>query len=209
MRMKGLVLCLPLAAILAVSASAQEKQDKKPAAGDQKAAAPDKDAAMKAWMDYMTPGAPHKGFEKMVGKWTVKVKAQMDPGQPAEESEGSAEFSVIMGGRYMEEKFEGKMMGQPFEGRGITAYDNGKKKYVSVWIDSSMTGVMTMTGTMDPAGKVLTSTGDMYDPATKKSSKVKGVMTAVDPDTARFEMWMPGKDGKLWKGLEMTYTRKK
>lgn len=116
---------------------------------------------------------------------------------------------MILGGRYMEEKFEGKMMGQPFLGAGWFAYDNYKKKYLSTWVDNMGTGIMMMSGTYDTSGKVLTSWGTMDDVAAKKTLKVKTVTTSIDADNSRFEMWMPSPDGKMWKSMEIHYTRQK
>jgi hypothetical protein len=77
------------------------------------------------------------------------------------------------------------------------------------WVDSSVTGIMTMTGNYDKSGKVLTCSGTMDDVVAKKPSKMKSVATYVDADHVTFEMWMPAPDGKMWKGLEMHYTRQK
>jgi hypothetical protein len=204
------LLIVPLAALLAAPLVGEEKkEEKKPDAAAPAAAAPDKDAVMKAWMDAGKPGEPHKKLAAMEGSWTVKVKSQMDPSAPAEETEGTAEMKMILGGRYLEQKYEGKMMGQPFSGVGWTAYDNIKKKYVSTWVDNTATGVMVMYGSYDKSGKVLTSWGTYDDAVTKKATKMKEVLTEVDADTAKFEMHMPGPDGKLYKGLEMVYKRKK
>ena len=52
---------------------------------------------------------------------------------------------MILGGRYLEQRYEGTMMGQPFSGIGVTGFDNYKKKFVSTWVDSMGTAIMTMT----------------------------------------------------------------
>ena len=45
-----------------------------------------------------------------------------------------------MGGRYLHGMFKGTAMGQPFEGASVSGYDNTKKKYFNVWVDSMSTG---------------------------------------------------------------------
>lgn len=207
-----------LALTLALPAIAEEA---KPAAKDAKPAekaaakpaarphAPSQEEMMKAWGAYMTPGEPHARLAKLAGSWTTKTKSWMDPAKPPEETTGTCEFKSVLGGRYLEQRFEGTMMGQPFSGIGITGYDNIKKRYESFWIDSAGTGMMIMTGTPDPAGKKTIYTGSMLDPLTKKKVAMKSIDTLVDDDNIQFDMWASGPDGKMAKVMEMTYTRKK
>jgi hypothetical protein len=217
---KFLSLATALLLATAVDAHTLAAADK-PASGDKLAAKPAKAAAskakagpseeeaMKAWMAYATPGEPHKLLAKGEGTWAVKVKSWMNPSKPPEETDGTSVAKMVLGGRYLEEHFEGTAMGQPFSGMGTTGYDNYKKKYVATWIDSSATGIMTTTGTFDESGKVMTSWGTMDDPVAKKTVKMKMVGTWVDDDTHRFEMWSTGPGGKMHKVMEMVYTRKK
>ena len=200
-----------LALALALPSAAEEP---KPAAKETKpapkpAAAPSQEEMMKAWGAYMTPGDPHARLAKLAGSWTTKTKSWMDPAKPPEETTGTCEFKSVLGGRYLEQRFEGSMMGQPFSGIGFTGYDNIKKKYESYWIDSAGTGMMIMTGTPDPTGKKTVYTGSMLDPLTKKAVAMKAIDTKVDDDNVQFDMWASGPDGKMAKVMEMTYTRKK
>lgn len=202
---------LALALALALPAVAEEPKapakDAKPA--PQTSAAPGQEELMKAWTAYMTPGEPHARFARLAGTWTTKTKSWMDPAQPPEETTGSCEFRTVLGGRYLEQRFEGSMMGQPFSGIGFTGYDNVKKKYESYWIDSAGTGMMIMTGTPDKAGKKTVYTGSMLDPTNGKKVALRSVDTEIDADNLLFEMWMSGPDGKMAKSMEMVYTRKK
>ena len=201
---------LPLVALaLALPAAAQEKPAAKQAKPAPKPAAPGPDAAMKAWAAYMTPAEPHAHFAKLAGSWTAKVKSWGEPGKPPEETTATCEFRTVLGGRYLEQRFEGTMMGQPYSGIGFTGYDNLKKKYEAYWIDSAGTGMLVMTGTPDPSGKKTVYTGSMLDPITGKKVALKSVDTEVDPDNLQFEMWAAGPDGKLGKMMEIAYTRKK
>ena len=187
--------------VFTVQASAQEKP-----ASAQAAAA---EEAMKAWAAYATPGEAHARLAKLEGTWTVKTKSWMDPSQPPEETTGSCEFRMVLGGRYLEQRFQGTAMGQPFSGIGYTGFDNVKKKYEAYWIDSLGTGMLVMTGSLDKGGKKTVYTGSMLDPTNGKKVAIKSVDTEVDADTLLFEMWMSGPDGKMAKSMEMTYTRKK
>jgi hypothetical protein len=169
----------------------------------------DKEAMMKIWQEVATPGDAHKFLSQCVGTWKTATKAWMDPSQPPEESEGTTTFSMILGGRFLQQEATGQMMGQPFKGMGIMGYDNYKKKYTMVWIDDSGTAMYTAEGTAAPDGKTITFLGKMDDPFTgEKDKTVKYVSKMINKDNQVFEMYaMEG--GKEMKTMEMTYTRKK
>jgi hypothetical protein len=194
---------LPFAGILLCGLSLRAPADDKPAA------APGQDEMTKAWMAYATPGPGQKALEATVGTWDVQSKFWMAPGAPPQESTGTSENRMILGGRYLEQRYEGTMMGQPFSGIGVTAFDNYKKKYIASWIDTAGTGIMVTTGIADKAGKVITSWGTMDDPGLGKTVKVKTVVTIVDADHHTYESWGSGPDGKMAKSLEIHFTRKK
>jgi len=205
----ALLATLPLTLVAQDAPKAEEKPkaEAKPKA-DAKPAMSEKEM-MEIWQKMATPGDAHKKLEPFVGSFTAKVKMWMAPGAPPEESEGTSEAKWALGNRYVEQRFEGAFMKQPFSGIGFTGYDNYKKRYVGVWMDSMGTAMMTTTGTADAAGKKFTSSGKMDDPVQKKTTTMKEVMTLVDNDNHHFEMWGPGPDGKMFKTMEITYTRKK
>ncbi len=179
--------------------------DDKPAASS----APSQDEITKAWIAQGTPGAAHKALEAVAGSWDVKTKMWMDPSAPAQESTGTSENKMILGGRFLEQRYAGTMMGQPFNGIGVTGYDNYKTKVVATWIDSMNTGIMTMQGTWDKTMKVLTSYGTMDDVVAKKPLKMKTVVTIVDADHHTYDSWHTGPDGKWAQDLHIEYARKK
>lgn len=43
----------------------------------------------------------------------------------------------------------------------------------------------------------------------KKTTKVKAMVTCTDDDHTQLEMWGRAPDGKMFKTLEIEYTRKK
>ena len=213
LRSKVIALCLMCVMSFAVvSVNAQEKKaPEKKAAPAKKAAAPamDEKAMMDMMMKLATPGPGHKKLDFMVGTWNAKTTMWMDPSKPPEVSEGVSVHKWVLGGRYLEQSFEGTFQGQPFTGRGYTGYDNYKKKYNSTWMDTLGTAIMISSGSFDTAGKVLTSTGKMDDPSVGKATPFREKMTIVSPDEILFEMYPTGPDGKEYRMMEIRYTRKK
>jgi len=203
MRLRNLMGALAVAMLVAGAAWAQEK----PAAKKAKAAPMDEKAAMEAMQKAATPGDAHKKLEAMVGTFDAKVKMWMDPSKPPEESAGTSENAWVLGNRFVETKYQGTFMGQPFSGIGYEGYDNVTKKYVGTWMDTASTGVMVSKGTME--GNVMKSTATMSDPMTGKVATSTMKTSVADNDHYTMEMWGPGPDGKNYKMMEITYTRKK
>jgi len=171
--------------------------------------APNMEEMMKKWQAYAAPGAGHKVLESLVGEWDVQSRSWMaGPDGPVTESKGTATVKWTLGGRYLQESFSGEMMQRPFQGEGVTAYDNFKKKYVSTWMDTMSTGIFISEGTADEAGKVLTFLGKMDEPMTgQKDKPTKYIIRITSPDAHTFEMHDLTL-GEKTKVFEMTYTRK-
>jgi hypothetical protein len=204
-RMKRIVSVVALSALAAASVSMLRAEDKAKAAPEAPpAGAPDAAAMEKAWMEFATPGDPHKKLAALVGEWDVD-STDFTSGAP-KVSKATAKFTMILGGRYLQQEYVGTYMGQPFEGVGITAYDNIKKQYVETWIDNMGTGLYVASGE-EKDGKIHTA-GKMSMPLVGQCD-VRSVATQISPDEHVWEMFMniPGQ-GEV-PAVKMVYKRKK
>lgn len=173
-------------------------------------AQPDMAAMMAQYAELAAPGPQHEQFKKLEGEWTSHEKMWMDPSAPPTESQGTMTFRTIFGGRYLIQDHTSQFMGQPFTGMGITAFDKYRQEYISLWFDDMSTGIFVSRGKADSTGQTVTYTGTMDDPmAGEKDIPIRSVARQIDDDTQIFEMYRPGPDGKEYKMMEMTYTRKK
>lgn len=100
------------------------------------------------------------------------------------------------------------MMGMPFEGKGLDAYDNVTKEFVSVWIDNMGTGVTVMKGNYDEKTKTFNYIGESIDPMTGQLVKYRSVTKHENNDKIVFEMYT-NQGGQEAKMFTMIYTRKK
>ena len=197
--------CIAALLLIPVSTAFTLRQEKKPT----DAVATKDDPAMAKMKELAKPGPAHKVLEAKVGKWNAQVKSWMEPGaQPMTET-GTSEIKWIMDGRYIEDTFKGTMMGEPFQGRGLTGYDNIKKKYFSTWIDTMTTGMMHGEGTFDAASKTFTFMGECPDCMSGKYVKTRTIDKQADADHWTFQMYSPGPDGKEYMSMEIAYTRAK
>ncbi|MFN2432809.1 MAG: DUF1579 domain-containing protein [Gemmatimonadota bacterium] len=178
-----------------------------PGLGQDRDTSPHEQAMMQKWAAYATPGAAHADLAEFAGdrEWTSTW--WMHPGAPPETSSGTSTAEMILGGRYLSETMEGTAMGQPFQGRALTGYDNQLQEYFSVWVDNMGTGVLITRGKYDPASKALVMTGTFDDFMDGKKKPVRTVMSRVDENTTRFEMFMPGPEGKEFKTMEVVSRR--
>ena len=186
---------------LVMSASFVTAKEKKP----QKQM--DQQEMMELWKKLATPGEPHKLFASLAGSWTTTTKEWMEPGKPPTESTGTAEMKMLLDGRFLYQEYNSQMMGQPFSGIGIDAYDNMTKKYVTAWIDSMGTGIFMMEGKASADGKTITLKGSHPEPGGGKMTH-RAVWKIVDNNTQTFDMYGAHHGGKETKMLEITYQRK-
>lgn len=167
--------------------------------------APSPEQMMESLIEYATPGPNHDYLKSMAGKWKTVTKAWFGPGEP-QTTEGTAEFSVILGGRYVTEKFSGAFMGQSFEGFGLYAYDNYKKEFVGTWADTLGTGLLISRGSLDASGRQLTLRGIYDDPVTGQAQKIRMVTRTMDDGSRIMTMYGEAGDEEM-KQMEITYTR--
>jgi hypothetical protein len=167
-----------------------------------------KDASMKAYMDYMTPGKEHQMLAKQTGDWKFDLQLWMDPAAPPVSAKGTATFEMILGGRYQMSKQSAEMMGMPFSGINVIGFDNAKKVFVNSWIDNMGTGMMYAEGTYDEATKTVTYKGKSVDPMSGKDEDFRQTIIYTDDNNFTVEMYMLGKDDKEFKSMDTKYTRK-
>ena len=195
----GIALVICVGMLVTVSpALAKDKKAEKPM---------DQQAMMELWKKLAMPGEPHKLFASLASSWTTTTKEWKEPGKPPAESTGTAEMKMLLDGRFLYQEYNSQMMGQPFSGIGIDAYDNITKKYVTAWIDSMGTGIFTMEGTASADGRTITLKGSHPEPGGGRMTH-RAVWKIVDGNTQTFDMYGAHGGGKEMKMLEITYTRK-
>ena len=167
----------------------------------------DPQAMMEVYTKLATPGEQHKQLASLTGSWTTKTKEWIEPNKPPVDSTGSAEMKMLLDGRFLQQELTGQMMGQPFSGIEITAYDNLLNHYVTTWLSTMGTGIFMMEGTASADGKTITLKGQHAEPG-GGYMKHHAIWTIVDSNTQRFDMYGTHHGGKEWKMMEITYTRK-
>ena len=168
---------------------------------------PEQQAEMEAYIKAGTPGAVHAQLAKTVGNYDLAIKHWPAPGAEASVEKGTATRKMVLEGRVLVEDMSSTMMGQPFTGHGMHGYDNVTGKHWSTWNDSMSTGLMTSEGSCD-ANMACSFTGSWVDPVKKTTVTSRMTSRWTSPTTEVFEMYGPAPDGKEFKMMEITYTKK-
>jgi len=178
-----------------------------PRSGQSRQSGPDKEEMMKQAEAAGRPGPGHKALEPFVGNWKAEVKCWMDPDAPAQVSQGTAKASWIMNGRFLQEDFQGEMMGKPFNGRTLLGYDNVKQTYNSVWFSDMQTSLFTTEGKGEKGNSVITLEGESSCPGTGRLDvPMKVVLRVVSPSKRTLEMFDSSR-GENARTMEITYTK--
>jgi hypothetical protein len=148
------------------------------------------------------PGPEHAFLKGHAGTWDCTL--QVGP----EEAKGQMVTKMVAGGVWMSSEFTGEFGGQKFEGRGLDGFDQDKKKYVGVWVDSMTSSLMTFEGTYDEKAKKMTMIGDGKGPD-GKPAKFKTTTDFPDADHQIFKMFLVGADGSDTLMMTIEYTRRK
>lgn len=154
------------------------------------------------------PLPQHENLQRWAGSWSAE--STFPPGAPMPPMSGTEVNEVGCGGLWLttDLKLQTKD-GMPYAGHGITGYDPTKKAYVQFWADS-MTPVMAqVSGNFDPAGRVITMTGETVHAQSGQKIPLKMSTEFKDSNTRIFTMYGPGPDGREFPMMTITYKRRK
>src|SRR6185503_12159970 len=124
------------------------------------------------------PKDPAKAMEN----WMTTCKPPM-------EEKGTAEFTWLTEGKWLQQKWTGPMFGMPSGGLTILGYDNFKERFVSCSVDALQTTMQTAFGHFDQSGDDLILWGTIDEPGTPEQDKqCKYVYRGFGKDKFTFEV---------------------
>jgi hypothetical protein len=150
-----------------------------------------------------TPGEMHAWLSKATGSWKATGTCNCAAGTPTSAG-GTAEFKMVMGGRWQEQTFQGSFENRPFTGYGLTGYDNGKKEFVCIWLDNHGTGATVSTGQLSDDKKTLTLNGTMEMGEMKIPYRQEITVESADKATMKIVGTVDGKESEF---MQLTYER--
>jgi hypothetical protein len=134
------LLCLLMAAVVAVAATAQDEP-----AGTADETTED-GASADPLAEITEPGEHHEHLDLLAGDWDLTIRVWSSPDGEPVESAGTAEARWILGGRFLWTIYRGEVFGNAFEAWSIEGYDNQAKEYVGTWRDTQGTYTLIYRG---------------------------------------------------------------
>lgn len=152
--------------------------------------------------DFAKPGPEHEKLKELEGTWDAVMDFS------GQKSKATAVYKSICGGMWMQSDFQGGVEGIPFQGHGLDGYDQNRKKYVGVWVDSLTSAPMNFEGDYEAGSKLLVMTGESLG-KDGKPQKFKNTTEFKDNDHFTFRMYMVQPDGKEQLSFTIEYSRRK
>ncbi|MEQ8767446.1 MAG: DUF1579 domain-containing protein [Planctomycetota bacterium] len=147
----------------------------------------------------------HELLMESVGTWDAAMKMWMGPGEPM--SAQGTEVNRAVGPFHVVSDFKADMMGMDFDGHGISSWDPTKKKFITIWVDSTEPTPGILEGTHDEKTKTMTFKGEMM--MMGERMKVRQVITMKDAEHRTFDMFITPPGGEEMQSMHIDYTKKK
>ena len=170
---------------------------------DAPAAGADMEAEM---IKLATPGPMHEWLAQAAGEWDMATTSMNQDGTKVEGT-GCASIKMVLGGRFQLQTTTGSFHCMPYEGHGITGYDNLSQTFQNFWFDTLGTTPSVAKGKRSEDGKTLEMSGVWPMPG-GKDMPFRMVTTVVDADHMTFAMHGDFGGGEVTM-FTSTYTRKK
>lgn len=153
------------------------------------------------------PAEGHKILKKDLGTWDAEVKMWMGPGEPM--TSKAVEVNRMLGEFWIVSEFKGDFGGMPFEGRGMTGYDEASNTYNGVWIDSMTPHTTHTSGKWDADKNAFVfETNGIGPDGRPQTGKI--VVVYHDDGSRTMSMYQPDPSNpkELAKVMEIKYTKR-
>lgn len=141
------------------------------------------------WIEYMTPSSIHSLLDQYTGSFRMEIAMSMGENKDPDIITVNSEHSMLLGGRFLEMKQQGNMMGMDYQAIMTIGCNNTNKKMALTTITNMGTGTLSIFGNWDEKSKLAILYGQLTNPVTKKTINVKQVVTFVDNDTILIESY--------------------
>lgn len=161
------------------------------------------------WTEYINPAAVHQTLAKYTGNFTLKITMPRGDGKEPAVSTVKSDHKMLLGGRFLEMKQKGIMMGMPFEAIMTLGFNNTDKKIAFTTITNMGTGTLALVGDWNEQGKSATVFGKLMNPVSKTMINIKQTIAFIDDNTILIESFDQEGDQPALKTVEYKLTRNK
>lgn len=160
------------------------------------------------WSEYMTPSSIHSLLAQYTGSFKMEITMSMGEGKDPSIVTMDSEHTMLLGGRFLETKQHGNMMGMDYQSITTMGFNNTDKKFALTTITNMGTGTLSLFGNWDEKSKSATMFGDLTNPVTRNTINVKQVVTFVDNNTILIESYDKEGDKPEKKTVQYKLIRK-
>lgn len=147
-----------------------------------------------------------------MGTWYYDLKYWAKEGAAPQVSSGTMINEIALGERFLSSKTALilNIGGQniPYEAVGFLGYDTAKKAYISVWLDTMRTGVMTGEGQYNEEKRTITEKGSFRHPLIEKEQAYRSEVQFIDDNTHKRTIFLIGRSKADFKVIEMEFQRR-
>ena len=161
------------------------------------------------WAEYMTPSSIHALFKQYEGSFKMDITMSMGEGKEPSIITVNSEHVMLLGGRFLELKQHGNMMGMGYQSIITFGFNNTDKKFALTTITNMGTGTLSLFGDWNDKSKSATLFGSLTNPVSKNTITVKQVVTFVDNDTILIESYDKEGDVPEKKTVQYKLSRNK
>ncbi len=156
-----------------------------------------------------TPGPEHELLKPFEGTFRTEVQMWFGPDQWMTTT-GTMINRWELNGLYLRQDYKGDAVdgqGPCFEGAGYWGFNTVAGRYEGMWVDTASTVMQTESGQVDETGKVWTMLSEIPNPHGEGTLEKRSVITLIDDNHHKMEMFIKLPDGSEMKNMELTYVR--
>ena len=160
------------------------------------------------WSEYMTPNEVHKLLGEYAGAFDMEITMWPDEGKEPAKVKVASNHQMILGGRFLELRQTGKMMGMDYLSVSTFGYNTSGKSFDLITLNNMGTGTLSLTGTWNPEIKEATVSGQMISPGSNKVIKIRQVIHFQDKNRLTITNYDQSEGRQPQKTIEYKLTRK-
>ena len=160
------------------------------------------------WGEYMTPSNVHTLLAQYTGSFKMEIRMSMGEGKEPTIITVNSEHIMLLGGRFLEMKQKGTMMGMDYQSLITIGFNNTDNQMAMTTITNMGTGTLSLFGTWDEKSKSANLIGKLTNPVSRNSITVKQVITFIDTNTVLIKSYDKEGDKPEKKTVEYKLTRK-
>jgi len=155
------------------------------------------------------PVAENARLARLAGDYTWTSTFDVGDGSPPMSSTGTARFTSILGGRFLQHEESGGMAGMPYDALKLYGYNASAERYEGLWLYTGSTAMMNMTGASRDGGKTVQFDASYALDASGALMEFEITLAEIDADQFSIQLAFKAPEGAPTSKLKATYSRKR